>query len=669
MSQKPTYQELQQRIQELERSESERNEAEQMLRESKELLSSIFRSAPIGIGLVIDRVLQQVNSRLCEILGYREEDLIGRSSRILYSSDKDFEFVGRKKYAQIRDHGTGTVETHWQRKDGAIFDVLLSSTPIDLQDHSKGVTFTALDITERKQAEERLRELEERFRLTFYTSPDAVNINTMDGIYLDINEGFTQLTGYTRQEAIGKSSADINIWDIPEDRDRLIEGLKRKGYVRNLESRFLMKDGSYRIALMSATIIQLKGVPHILSITRDISDFRKTEQEKLVLEKQLLQAQKMESIGRLAGGVAHDFNNMLGVILGHAELAMEALDQDQPIFNDLQQIQQAAKRSNDITRQLLAFARKQIVSPKVIDLNDTVAGILKMLLRLIGEDIDLAWLPGKGLWPIKIDPAQIDQILANLCINARDAITGVGKITVETENCTLDKEYCSTHAGFSSGDYVKMVVSDNGSGMEKETVSHVFEPFFTTKGVNEGTGLGLATVYGIVRQNSGFINVYSEQGQGTTFTIYLPRHEDTANQKQSESTAEPVLPGNETILLVEDEPTILNMTTSMLQRLGYTVLAADTPGNAIRLAGDQSKEIHLLLTDVIMPEMNGRILQENLLINRPDLKCLFMSGYTANVISHHGVLEDGVSFLQKQFTKRELAAKIRSALSKNEGYS
>ncbi len=660
--QKPTYEELEQRVHELEKAESKRKQVEHELRESEERLSSIFRYVPIGIGLSVNRKLKMVNSSLCNMSGYDESELVGQSSRILYPSNEDFEFVVPKKYARIKDHGTGTVETHWQRKDGTIIDVLLSSTPIDLQDHSKGFTFTALDITERKRAEERSRELEEQFRLTFYTSPDAVNINKMDGTYVEINEGFTQLTGYTRKEAVGKTSANINIWDIPEDRERLVEGLKRNGYVKNLESRFLIKDGSYKIALMSAAIIQLNGEPHILSITRDITDLRKTEQDKLILERQLQQAQKMESIGLLAGGVAHDFNNMLSVILGHAELAMEVLDQDQPIIKDLQQIRQAANRSTDITRQLLVFARKQIVTPKVIDLNETVSGMLQMLLRLIGEDIDLAWLPGKRLWPIKIDPSQIDQILVNLCVNARDAIAGVGKITAETGNCTLDEEYCLAHAGFVSGQYVKIDLSDNGSGMDKETVSHIFEPFFTTKGVNEGTGLGLATVYGIVKQNHGFVNVYSEQGQGTTFSIYLPRYESKTNTEEREFSAEPAICGNETILLVEDEQTILDMTTKMLRRLGYTVLVAGTPSEAIRQAGEYTGEIHLVLTDVIMPEMNGRTLTQKLMVNRPALKCLFMSGYTANVISHHGVLDDGVFFLQKPFATRELAAKIQQAL-------
>jgi two-component system cell cycle sensor histidine kinase/response regulator CckA len=338
------------------------------------------------------------------------------------------------------------------------------------------------------------------------------------------------------------------------------------------------------------------------------------------------------------------------------------LDPGHPIYDDLQQILHAAGRSADITRQLLAFARKQIVAPKVIDLNKTVAGMLKMLLRLIGEDINLVWLPGQGLWPIKVDPSQIDQVLANLCVNARDAIAGVGKITVETGNCSLDEEYCSVHTGFKPGEYVRIDVSDNGSGMDKETVSHIFEPFFSTKDVNKGTGLGLATVYGIIKQNNGFINVYSEPGEGTTFTIYLPPHRGLVEEGYKVVTEGQALGGNETILLVEDEPTLLTMTTSMLQGLGYKVLMAGSPGEAMSLADEPSREIHLVLTDVIMPEMNGRILMEKLASARPGLKCLLMSGYTANVISPHGILDEKVCFLQKPFTRRELAAKIRQAL-------
>ena len=291
--------------------------------------------------------------------------------------------------------------------------------------------------------------------------------------------------------------------------------------------------------------------------------------------------------------------------------------------------------------------------------------MLKMLQRLVGENINLAWTPETGLWSVKIDPSQVDQILANLCVNARDAIAGVGKLIVETKNCSFDAEYCDAHPGFVPGEYVKISVSDNGCGMDKLTLGQIFEPFFTTKGVGEGTGLGLASVYGAVKQNKGFINVYSEPGQGTTFTIYLPRFVDQPGQVRVESVTKPAARGHETVLLVEDELTILKMTTIMLQRQGYTVLAASTPGEALRLASDFADKIHLLLTDVIMPEINGRELMDRLLPSHPKMKYLFMSGYTANIIATHGVLDEGVNFIQKPFTLKDLSTKIREALDEH----
>lgn len=378
---------------------------------------------------------------------------------------------------------------------------------------------------------------------------------------------------------------------------------------------------------------------------------------------ELQQAQKMESMGQLAGGVAHDFNNMLGVILGHAEMAMDQMNPNEPLYNDLKEIRRAAERSADITRQLLAFARRQAVVPKVLDLNDTVQGILKMLQRLIGEDINLVWLPGDDLWQVKIDPSQIDQILANLCINARDAIAGVGEITVETENTRFDSPSRENLSGILSGDYIRISMRDSGCGMDTETRNRIFEPFFTTKEIGKGTGLGLSTVYGIVKQNNGFINTSSEPGQGTTFTIYLPRCASKVEQPQPEEIPDHgVTGGHETILLVEDEATILKMTTTMLHRLGYAVLPALTPHEALRLAGEFTEVIHLLVTDVIMPEMNGRELAKQLLTTKPDMKCLFMSGYSAKVIASHGVPDEAVAFIQKPFSYKDLAFKVREAL-------
>ncbi|MFW6283909.1 MAG: PAS domain S-box protein, partial [Desulfosalsimonas sp.] len=387
-----------------------------------------------------------------------------------------------------------------------------------------------------------------------------------------------------------------------------------------------------------------------------------SEKQRQALEEQLHQAQKMESVGRLAGGVAHDYNNMLSVIIGYTELALDKVETTDPLHADLTEILNAAKRSNDITRQLLAFARKQTINPAVLDLNETVEGMLKMLRRLIGEDIDLSWMPGPGLWPVKMDPTQIDQILANLCVNARDAIAGVGHITIETHNISIDEQYCRDHAEFFPGQYVLLAVSDDGSGMDRQMLENIFEPFFTTKEVSKGTGLGLATVYGIVKQNKGFINVYSEPGKGTTFRIYLPRHAGEAELRPRDSSGEIPRGSGETVLLVEDEPGIMKMGQIMLQRLGYEVLAANSPADALAQARGHDGPIHLLITDVVMPEMNGRQLAEKIASMYPEIKVLYMSGYTANVIAHHGVLDKDLYFIEKPFSIRELAAKIQHVL-------
>jgi signal transduction histidine kinase/ActR/RegA family two-component response regulator len=421
------------------------------------------------------------------------------------------------------------------------------------------------------------------------------------------------------------------------------------------------KDGLTKTVLASAASLSCTSSREYVAVLYDITERKRAEEDQAKLEGQLQQSQKMESVGRLAGGVAHDFNNMLGVILGHVELAMAAVDSAHPIFADLCEIQKAGRRSAELTNQLLAFARKQTVAPKVLDLNQTVASMLKMLQRLIGEDIDLAWLPNTSLWSVKADPSQIDQILANLCVNARDAIADTGKVTIETGNKVFDEDYCARHAGYVPGDYVRLAVSDDGCGMDKETQLHLFEPFFTTKPVGQGTGLGLATVYGIVKQNNGFLNLYSEPGHGTTFRIYLPRHVDAAVAVE-EGQEKPATRGSETILVVEDEPAILSLTKTMLERLGYQVLAASTPVEAIRMAAEYSGQIHLLMTDVVMPEMNGRDLASKLSSTFPHLKKLYMSGYTANVIAHHGVLDEGVLFIQKPFSQNDLARWIRAAL-------
>ncbi|MCF8119628.1 MAG: PocR ligand-binding domain-containing protein [Deltaproteobacteria bacterium] len=395
---------------------------------------------------------------------------------------------------------------------------------------------------------------------------------------------------------------------------------------------------------------------------RFISDRKRAEAEREKLQEQLLQSQKLEAVGTLAGGVAHDFNNMLGAITGYAELTLAEMDPADPSRRNLERILDAAQRSANLTRQLLAFARKQTIEPIAIDLNESVEATLKMIRRLIGENIELAWLPGPGQCTVKMDSSQLDQILVNLCVNAKDAIADVGRVTIETDTVSFDPSQVTSYGDMEPGEYVLLALSDDGCGMDKETLKHIFEPFFTTKGLGQGTGMGLATVYGIVKQNQGFINVYSEPGQGTTFRIYLPLNAGDAGETRPETDEAIPQSRGETILIVEDDPGILEMSTMLLKRLGYAVLSANTPGEALGIATEESAEIHLIITDVVMPEMNGRELVERLQTARPEMKSLFMSGYTADVIAPQGVLDRGLNFIQKPFSLRDIAAKIRMVL-------
>jgi len=455
----------------------------------------------------------------------------------------------------------------------------------------------------------------------------------------------------------------------PEDRERVVaecEAALRGEREYGTVFRALHPDGTVRhIRAHGLVKRDPDGAPErMIGINADITDTVNAEEEKDRLEGQLQQAQKMESIGRLAGGIAHDFNNLMTVILGRSELALMKTAPTDPLRGSLTEINNAAQRSADLTRQLLAFARKQTIEPRVLDLNEAVSGMLKMMQRLIGENIRLAWLPAERLCKINVDPSQIDQILANLCVNARDAIADVGKITIETGEVTFKEDFCAKNVGFVPGEYVLLAVSDNGCGMDRETITHIFEPFYTTKGVGQGTGLGLSTVYGIVKQNNGFINCYSEPGRGTTFRIYLPRHAGQPETSPLGDAAAVQKGRGETLLLVDDDPNIMETTSMMLGELDYTVLTAGSPDEAIRVVNGHRGEIHLLVTDVIMPEMNGWDLADKILSTHPRMKLLFMSGYTADVITRHGVLGKGVDFIQKPFSLSSIAAKVRDVLAR-----
>jgi len=509
---------------------SMRKQAEEALQEREALLESIFRVAPIGIGLTRNRVLVEVNDYICEMTGYARQELVGKDSSVLYPTQVDYDFVGSEKYRQIAETGTGTVETRWQSKDGRIINVLLSSTPLNFRDVAEGVTFAALDITERKR-----------------------------------------------------------------------------------------------------------------------------------LEEQYHQAQKMEALGRLTGGVAHDFNNLLTVINGFAELMQLRLAPDHSLQEMLKQIIQSGQRATDLVHQLLAFSRKQIIEPKILDLNNSVSGVEKMLQRLIGEDIQMEVVLAPDLWPVRVDPVQIEQVIVNLVVNARDAMPRGGQLVLQSQNIVLDDTF-TRHLDIRPGDYVMISVSDSGVGMEEEVMAHIFEPFFTTKEMGRGTGLGLATIYGIVKQSDGHIEVESASGRGTIFKVYLPSAQPrTAEQAVLNQKTE--LPtGRETILLVEDDDDVRDLVSTMLRNLGYLVLEAENGITALELSASYLETIDLLLTDVIMPEMDGRQLAGQLTERRHNLKVLFMSGYTNEAIARYGILEPGLTLIEKPMRWHVLARQLRIAL-------
>lgn len=543
--------------------------------------------------------------------------------------------------------------------DGQKKIILNYTAPVlDNNGNLQGAIVVNQDITRRWQTEEALRESEERWKSYVEYAPYGIFITDENTRYLQVNPEASRTTGYSKEELLTMSITDLL---VPESRAEGLASfrqLKDRGRAY-IEVRFSTKTGEIR--WWSVAGVKLSDTRY-LGFTNDITARKKAEDNQQHLQEQLLQAQKMESVGRLAGGVAHDFNNMLQTILGHADFLLEDCGPDSPLRDSILEINQAALRSADLTRQLLAFARKQTIAPKIMDINEVVPGMLKMLRRLLGEDIELIWKPGDGKAKVNMDPSQLDQILVNLSVNARDAIRGVGRLTIETKTLSLEKDECTHHAGFLPGKYVMIAISDDGCGMDRDILEHLFEPFFTTKSVGKGTGLGLSTVYGIVKQNSGFIYVYSEPGEGSTFRIYLPWFMEQSEAQKEEPCFRRSKGGHETILIVEDEAPIAETIHRFLTSLGYQVLVADSSDKALQMTGDFAGEIHLAITDVIMPGMSGKDMIAHLLEKRPFLKTLYMSGYTADVIAHRGVLDADVHFLAKPFSRDDLADKVRAIL-------
>lgn len=509
-----------------------------------------------------------------------------------------------------------------------------------------------------------LRESEEKFSKAFHLSPLIISLISLPhGRFVDISNSFCSLLGYAPEDIIGKDSEDLNLWENDSDFQIIKDHISSEKKLLDIEVVLRSRNGELFTLLVSSGGVSIAQTNHIIMMGIDITKRKQTEAEKAHLEAQLRQAQKMEAIGHLTGGIAHDFNNMLSVVSGNTELVMMDKGLDAKILERQKSILDATHRSANLVRQLLAFSRKQTINPEVLDINKTIVGMLKMLQRLIGENTYLAWMPGQDMGKILIDPSQVDQILANLIVNARDAIQDVGKVTIETQCVVIDNAYCEGHVWFHPGAFVMLSVSDNGCGMDKKTLEKIFEPFFTTKAVGSGTGLGLSTVYGIVKQNDGFIHAYSEIGRGTTFKIYFPLIEAEADKLETIIPTKNLNKVSGTVLIVDDDMAVLDIGKSILEHIGFTVLTANVPENAIEMALSYNKKINLLLTDVVMPQMNGRELARRLGEIDPDIQCLYMSGYTENVIARHGVLEKGVNFLSKPFSVKDLADKIDQTLN------
>ncbi|MBN1583651.1 MAG: PAS domain S-box protein [Anaerolineae bacterium] len=634
---------------------TERKQAEKALCESETRFRELFDQAPVGYHEIdISGRIVRVNQTELDMLGYAAEEMLGRP---VWEFVIEAEIVAKAAMARLRGYlAQGrSVELSWQRKDGTVFPAMTEDRVLkDQTGQIVGIRTTVRDITEQKRSEE------ERTRLATAIEQIAEAIIILNdlGVIQYVNPAFERITGYGRRDVLGQPP-------------RMIENRVRDGeFYRELwHNLSLGKAWEGRLAGEKKDRVPYEAevtISPIHDVAGQIMNYvisQRDVTQRVMLETQLRRAQRMEAMGQLAAGIAHDFNNHLTAINGYADFLLMDLDACDPKRADVQEIQKAAERSASLTRQLLAFSRKQVIQPVVMNLNDLVTDTEKMLERLIGENIALIPRLSQELWPIKADPGQIEQVIVNLVVNARDAMPDGGKLTIETANIDLDEAFAQRHADTDPGSYVRLSITDNGVGMDEETQSHLFEPFFTTKERGKGTGLGLAMVYGIVKQSGGNIWAKSELGKGTTFEVYFPRVESEVVETNERDLLGGELGGNEIILLVEDQDAVRTLARRILARKGYGVLEAMNADDAMAFDAEYEGEIHLLLADVIVPgETTGRMLAEHLTARRPGLKVIYMSGYTDNVIARHGVLDPGVHFIQKPFRPDALLRMIRSVL-------
>jgi PAS domain S-box-containing protein len=632
---------------------TERKRAEEV----RERLAAVLESSDDAIiGKTLDGTITTWNPGAENLFGYSASEAVGQPIQMLLPPERaseESDILGRIRRGERLDH----FETVRVQKDGKRIDVSVTISPIrDRSGAIIGASKIARDITQRKCAEEELRKSEERFSKAFRSCPLAVTISTQaDGQYLDVNDAFLRILGYKRGDVIGMTASKLSFWAQPLQRMEMLQLLDENGRVTELRTQYKTATGELREAEVSAELIELEGKPCVLAITRDIT-------ETLRLEAQFRQAQKMEAVGRLAGGVAHDFNNMLSVIIGYCDLSLDLVAPKSPVKRHLTQIKKASERAALLTRQLLAFSRQQVVFPKTLNLNEVVQNVTTMLQRLVGEDVAMSFRPTVPIGSVNADPGQIEQILMNLMANARDAMRDGGEIIIETGHAELDDQYVAQHPGSHAGQHVVLAVSDTGCGMDEKIKSQIFEPFFTTKGIGQGTGLGLSTVYGIVTQSKGSIFVDSQPGKGTTFKIYFPRIAGKAEDlAQSHDVGE--LPGgSETILVVDDDDALRIVTASLLSNAGYQTIEASNAEKALTILTASGPGIDLMLTDLIMFGKSGFELFEQAKVIRPSLRSLFMSGYTGDLAA----LERGLilerAFLAKPFTRISLLKKVYAAL-------